>query len=390
MPASSPRNNTPEAQAQTQDPFQPLDYFHGGERTKSPPPVALEKAMDPSLAFHLDSSQPGTPAASSTTCLSRSSTLNSFGTIQTQDSDITLCSHTNSSSDDTVSVPRSSTFPAVRSYPVDLKSFPNGANVRMVELPEFPKSLLYKQQKVLPFPVAGSVPTAQSIPGGERTQASNNQATPSRHLTFPMEKPKTPTRLGDEERTIPESLALGSPLMISSTDLCYNMFKQEMPTHEPELCSLQAQTDVFVKSRLTTSERWTIGSIDSKQSGLHCQLGPGASFLSQRRRNLDRKRAMSILHREPERVISLASQHYQEDRERPHNPENIMYPVASTTATSKSTMEPEDYRESEHQRRAEDIQESRSPSPILTSEPFAEGNRYVERTQLCYCKVLTT
>ncbi|KAI7786199.1 hypothetical protein LA080_004583 [Diaporthe eres] len=336
MPASSPRDNTQEAQAQTQDSFQPPEYFNGGERTISPPPVSLEKDMDPSLCSHLDNSQldsslPDTSDASSTSFLSRSSTLNSFSTVQTQDSDTTLCSQSNPSSDDTVSVPRSLTFPAMRPYAVDRKSLPNGASIRMVE-----------QHTVFPFPTRVPGPMIQSSSGlrntyltwpvnqGQETPILNSQTIPSRHLTFPMERPRTPTNVEDtqssvsqrnEERKVPDSPGLGNPLPqdVATSRAAVNAFRQEMSPDEPEFRALQIQTDMFLKSRLTASEQWMIGFLDSKQAGFHCQ--------------------------------------------------------ASTVASSEVTMEPKDFRADEPGTPAEEIQGSRSPSPSLKNKPCGEGNR---------------
>lgn len=387
MPASSSRSNTPKAQAQTQDSFQPLDYFYEGERTMSPPPVALEKAIDPSL-----DSQPDTPSASSTSCLSRTSTLNSFSTVQTQDSDTTLCSQSTQSSDDTVSVSRSRTFPAMGSYPNDRKILPKGTDLRI----DLPRSL-HKQQTICPFPIGVSVPLAQSVPGRSNTYlrwpgdqggtpVPSNQTAPSRHLTFPIERPRNPTILEDtqpsmpertEEETVSESSGLGNPLAKdmnnSSTDMCYNVVMQAVPPDDAELASLQAETDVFLKSRMITSERRMFGLLDSKQTGLEFKLDPIASFLSQRRKNLHRNRPASKTRR------SLASQSYQADIGRPCSPGGNVLSAASTIPTPESMEEPEHISKNEPLSQTEEIQGSRSPSPSLPQTLCGEDNRYVAR-----------
>lgn len=406
MPASSPRDNTQEAQAQTQDSFQPPEYFNGGERTISPPPVTLEKDMDPSLCSHLENSQldsslPDTSDASSTSFLSRSSTLNSFSTVQTQDSDTTLFSQSSPSLDDTVSVPRSLTFPAMRPYAVDRNSLPNGASIRMVE-----------QHTVFPFPTRVPGPMIQSSSGlrntyltwpvnqGRETPIPNNQTIPSRHLTFPMERPRTPTKVEDtqssvsqrnEERKVPDSPGLGNPLPqdVATSRAAVNAFRQEMPPDEPQFRALQIQTDMFLKSKLTASEQWMIGFLDSKKAGFHCQGVPNPSLLSQRRKGPHRNRPTSKTRKEPERVMNLDSQHYHASRQRPCSPDSTALSPAGTVASSEVTMEPKDFRANEPGARTEEIQESRSPSPTLTNKPCGEDKRYVLRTPSSYSKMLT-
>lgn len=411
IPASSPRNDTREAQAPTQGSPQPYDYFLGSERTMSPPPVSLEKGVDPSQG-----SQPNTPAASTISCLSRSDTLNSSSTLasfstlnssittQTQESGTTLCSQSSSSSDDTVSVPRSQTFPAMASYPNDRKILPKETTIRMVEL----RRSLYKQHAVLPSHIGGSAPPDQSSPGrsntylmwpyeqGEVAPVPNNQAPPSRHFTFPIEILRDSGRLVDKEiSTIspPQDPFLfnRSPedVTISNTDMCYDMFKQEMPPDEPEFRSLQAQKDVFLKSRLTTPEQWMIGLLDSKEAGLQCQLAPNPSFLSQRRKNLHRNRPLSKARKEPERVMNLASHHYEADGEQPYSPGSTTSSVANTITTPEATAEPEGFRQNQAQPEAEETQDSGFMGPSLPNEPSGGGNRYVDKIHSNQRKTLT-
>lgn len=379
----------------------------------SPPPVSLEKAMNPSLDSHLDNSQldsslPDTSDASSTSFLSRSSTLNSFSTVQTQDSDTTLFSQSSPSSDDTVSVPRSLTFPAMRPYAVDRTSLPKGASIRMVEHP----ASIYEQHTAFPFPIGVSVPMVQSRAGlrntyitwpvnqGQGIPIPNNQAPPSRHLTFPMERPRTPTKVEDtqssmsqrnEERKVPELPGLGDPLPkdVATSRTAFNAFRQEMPPDELESCGLQMRTDMFLKSRLTASEQWMIGFLDSKQAGFHCQAASNPSLLSQSRKSLHRKRPTSKARKESERVMNLNFQHCPADRQRSCSPGSTVLSAATTNASSEATMEPKDFRANDPRTRAEEIQESRSPSPSLTKNPCDEGNRYVARTQSGYSKTLT-
>lgn len=405
MPTPSSRSNTPEAQARARDPFQPLDLFHEGERTMSPPPVTFEKAMDPSL-----DSQPNTPTGSST--FSRTSTLNSLSTVQTQDSDTTLysqstirtqdteatlCSPITTTSDDTASVSRSRTFPSMGSYSNDRKALPKGTSLR-VDLPR----LLHQQHTIPTFPIGVSIPLAQYSPGrsnmylawrGDQgvTPVPSNQTGPSRGLTFPIERPRNSTSLEDmqpsmfeetEEEAVSESSGLSDPLPQdinnSDTDTCDNMVKQEVFPDNTKPTSLQAETDVFVKKTMITSGQRMFGSLDSKQTGLKFQLDSSPSFLSQRRKNSHRSRPT------PKTRRILASQNYQADGGRPPNPGSNVLCAASTIPTPESMEAPEHISKNKRRSQIEEIQGSRSPSPSLGKRPRGEDNRYVARIKSGY------
>ena len=391
MPASAPRNNIPEALAQTQDSPQPLEYFPGSERTMSPPPIALEKAMDPSQASQPDT--PTVPRASS--CLSRSSTLNSYSTTQTQDSDITFYSQSNSSSDDTISGPsvRSSTFPAMGSYPVDRKSFPKGASIRVFEFPQsfFEPPTVFQYQSGASYQINRSTPghtnryfTWSDGQDGEIT-AEPNQAPPSRHLTFPFERSRNPGILEDThfsmrentgDATLSESSNMFDPLQKPATASDTEMDCTVFNHHQAGLDHLKTQTDVLEKSRLTSSERLLLALLESKQAGLHCERAPNPSFLSQRRKNSPWNSTMSKTPKESEHVVNLTSQDCQADTERPSGPGSTAI-FTSTIATSVATMEPEQFSTNELRTQLEDVQESRSGSPSFPNEPCGKRNRYV-------------
>lgn len=400
MPASAPRNNTPEALAQTEDSPQPPDYFHESKRTTSPPPVALEKAMDPSQA-----SQPDTSTASTASCLSRSSTLNSYSTTQTQESDITLYSQSSSSSDETISVPslRSLTFPAMRSYPVDRKSLPKGASIRVFE---FPQSF-FEPPPVFPYQSGDSFQMNQSTPGhinryygwsdgqDEGSPADPNQAPPSRHLTFPIERSMNPgkpddahssMREEDGDSTFSGSFNIVNPLQklarASDTDMDYTVFKQEMPPDEAVFEPLTTHTDVFVKSRLTSSERWALALLLSKQAGLHCERAPNTSVLSQRCKNSPSNRPLSKTTEELERGANLSPQPSHVDAEQPSGPGSTAFST-STFATSVPTAEPEEFSTNElrTQTQTEETQGSHSSSQSVLNDMSVEGNPYVPKSQ---------
>lgn len=395
MPASASRNNTQEDQAQTHHPIQPRDYFLGGERTTSPPPGGLEKVMDPSLR-----SPPDTPAASSISSPSRSSTLNSFSTTQSQESNTTIDS---TSSDDTVSVPRSLSFPAMGSHPADHKSLSKGETIRMVQFPVI--SLYHLKHTAFPLRIGVPVPLPQYSSGHNNTHptwpddqsggpAPNNQAPPSRHLTFPIGGPRNLTKFedsisfmpeGDEDRTISESSRPGDPLSEDSG--------VDIPNTDVESRSLETQTDAFLESRMNTSEeRWMIGSLHSRQPGLQCQLPPDPSSLLQRRKSSRRNRPMSNARRGLERTASLASQHCHAGTERSCSPCNTVFNVfndPSTITNSEATAEPENFSRNEPQNPEEEIKESHSPSLSLRNKPRGESKRYVQRTQSGYYMTLT-
>lgn len=397
MPASSPRNDTREAQAPAQGSIQDYDYFLGSERSMSPPPVSLEKAVDPSL-----SSQPNTPAASTISCLSRSSTLTSSSTGQSQDSDITVYSQNGSSLDEAVSVSRSLTLPAMGSYPVDRKSLPKGAAARLFELPR----PLFELPPVYPYSSNVSVPMNQASSSRinryltwpkrqiEETPAHSNQAPPSRHLTFPMERSSNPTKLEDtrsfvfeanEDRNVPGSTSTSEPLsktMITpDTEMCYNVLPQEMAPDEAGCYDFGAQADMFWATRLIKSNQCLLESLDSKHDGLYCELAPNAStdLVSQRSKKFLRNRARALLQgrKSTERAINVASQRCKSDQERPRSADGAMFSDASTVVTSEAAVAPEHISRKRPNTQTEEIQESRASSPSPPDKPRSERSRYV-------------
>lgn len=396
-PASSHRDCTPEDQAQTQDSVQPLDHIHGGQRATSPPPGALEKAMDPSLG-----SRPDTPTASSTSCLSRSSTLNSFSTTESQESINTLYSLISSFTDETVSVSRSLTLPAMGSYPVDRKSLPKGASIRLFDLPKLPS-----ERSGYPYPSGTSVQTNQAGSGrinryttwpdrqNIETPAHDKQVLPSRHLTFPIEKSKDPTELagspyfvfeGSEGRRIPVSSRRHSPFLQGattlSTEMCYNLFKQESPLDEAEFYRLQERNGMSVNphgGRLGTSNDWMIGSLHSKHDGVHSELAhsPPTEWPSQRHTCRQASRNVSIIHgsKAAERSKGVVSQHHRSDLKRPCSPDSAMFSTTSTIITPGAAVAPEHTRRKESWIQEEEVHESRSSSPGPQNRSRRERNR---------------
>lgn len=290
VPASPHGNNTLKAQPQAQDSLQPLDYFDMGERTMSPPPVALEKARSPSPG-----PCPDTPAASTISGISRSSTNNSF---QSHDSDITLYSQTTSSSDDTISVPRSLSFPVMGASPLDHNSLPKGANIRVFRLPKpvfdaytgVPVSMNWAS----PAPIEGHPPWQEGQ--GEEILSHNSPVLPSRHQTFPIGRPRiddtqTPVPQGAQDLTETDASSTSDQLSKAEANpapsMGHNVIRQEFPPDEADLQSLPAQTDMFLKGRFSTADRWVVGSFDRKHTGLYCGFASSSStesFLHYRRR----------------------------------------------------------------------------------------------------------
>lgn len=382
MPASSSRNDTREAQAPTKHSPEPLDYFVEGERTTSPRPVILEKVMDPSLG-----SQPNTPDASTISCLSRSSTLTSSSTGQSQDSDFTIYSLNSSSLDEKVSVSRSSTLPAMGSYPVDRKSLS-----KPIRLFELPRSLLEHRQ-AYPYSSSFSVPMNEASSSrinrhltwpkrqNEEIPAHNNQAPPSRHLTFPIDRSSNQTELeathpfvfeGNEDRNVPGSTSTSEPLpktlITPDTEMCYNVFPQELRPEEARFYEFRAQVDMAWATGLIKSNQCVFDSLDSKHDGLYCELAPNVSteFVSQRNKKLLRN--------------SSTLKGHKERAERPRSPESALFSAASTIVTSEAALAPEHNSRKRLQIQTEEIQESRVSSPSPPSKPCGERSRYVCRT----------
>lgn len=399
MPASSHEDNTRGVQAQTQDSVQPLAFLYEGERAMSPPPVTLEKAMDPSLG-----SQPNTPSAASTGCLSRSSTLNSSSTVQTQDSENTFYSHSSSFSDDTVSVSTSSSLPSLGPHPVDRNPLLKEANFRVFTLP---KPLL-EQHPVLPYASGVFFSKNHSRfgrinryltwphPQDEEARPDSNQVPPQRKRTFPLEIPRDLTTLEEEtesftcnenaDSTMPLSSSLGDPLQSQvtalATDMDHNVLMQEGPPDEAESHNLQSHEDIFGKRRFITPDHWMPGSLNSKHDGLYCELprNSSAEFLLQRPRKLSRN--ISIFQerlkerKAIERSRNAVLQHHQSDGEQQDSAETMAFPAASKIVTTEAAMAPERIGRKELQTQAEEIQESLTSSPSPPNKPCGEINRY--------------
>jgi hypothetical protein len=287
--ASSPHDkNTLEAQAQTQDSVQPLGHFHAGERTMSPPPDALEKARVPSPSPY---PPPDTPSASTISGFSRSSTINSS---KSRDSEITLYSQ---SSDETVSVPRSSSFPVMGFSPPHRDAVPNAAYLRLLRRME----LVPGQHPTLPAPghwaradLEGSHPAPLR---DEEVSTPNNPILPSRHSTFPIGRSRNPMNLedtppssrGDQGQTDPDlsESKIGYQLPnyaiaeVPEPEMRHDVAKQGLPSDGTSSHSLPVQTDIFLQGRFSAKGSWLVGSIDRKRANLH---GLTESSLHYRRR----------------------------------------------------------------------------------------------------------
>lgn len=390
MPASSSRSSTQEAQALTQNPSQPLDYFLGGERSMSPPPVTVEKPMDPSLG-----SQPSTPATSIISFLSRSDTGRS------QDSDNTLYSHNSSTFDGTVFLPRVSNFSAMGSHPVDHNSLPKGAAIRLFDLPK--SRLEYRPAPTHPSRV--SVPVNQ--PGssrihrnptwpkrqGQENRDLNNQTPPSRHSTFPIEKSSTPTEPrathsfvfeATENRHIPGSTKIGDPLLedmdFPDTDMPVydNAFRQEMAPDEAAIFNVQTQEDIIWTTALMTSKQLLFDSLDSTYDGLHCEMAPNSSTeLVSRLRKKPFQRFPMLQGRESAEIADhVASKHSEPDRERSCSPDSVVFPATRTIITSEAAIAPRDISRKELETQAED-QKTCASSPSPPGKLCGERSRYV-------------
>lgn len=390
MPASSSRSSTPEAQALTRSPFQPPDSFLGGERSMSPPPVTLEKAMDPSLG-----SQPSTPATSIISFLSRSDTGRS------QDSDNTLYSQNSSSFDGTVLLPRKSNFPAMGSHPVDHNSLPKGAAIRLFELPksrlEYRPAPTYPSRVSIPVDQPGSsrihrYPTWPKRQGQENRDL-NNQAPPSRHSTFPIGKSSNTTEPKNthsfvfeatENRNIPGSAKIGDLLPedmdLPDTDMPVydNAFRQEMAPDETAIFNFQAQKDMILTTALMTSKQLMFDSIDSKYDGLHCERAPkcSAELVSQLRKKPFQKFSMLQGLESAGIAEPVASKYSESDRERSCSPDSVVFPATRTIITSEAAIAPRDINRKEVETQAED-QKSCASSPSPPGKLCGERNRYV-------------
>lgn len=408
-PASAHGDYTPEDQAHTQDPVQPLDHVHGGKTATSPPPGALDKAVNPSLG-----SRPNTPTASSISWLSRSSTLDSSSTTESQESGNTLYSISSSSTDDTVSISRSLTLPTVGSYPANGTSLPKGANIHVLQWPKSSSD----HHRLFPCTSGVSVPMDQSGPGhmsryptwpkrkDEGSPAQNNQVIPPiRHLTFPLpisRDPNIPDSMpsfmfeGNEDRSVPHPSSMKDQLSkdatTSSTGMCNNILRQNMPSGETVFRDLPEQTDSRVKCRLIGQTYWMFGPLDSKHDGMYCELAqrPSTDFLGHRREKLSRNMSVVHRHKGEERGRVLTSKHYEanEDSGRPNSQDDTMYSAASTLFPSESAVGYGELRSTEHQTQTNDMQKCRSPSPSVPNKACGESNRYVRSTQPRHCKKL--
>lgn len=386
-PPSSPRNSTRGTQGQTEDDLESFDYFHEGKRAIPPLLVGLEKAMDPSPG-----PQPQTPAASSTSCLSRSSTLSSLSTTQTHESDTTDCSQSSLSSDDTTSLYRSLTLPSPVSYPVGRKHF--------FKVPR----ALFEHRSVFPYPSGVSVPMERASFGrinrhptwpdrqDEGRAAHNHHQSPLRHSTFPIESPRNPTLLhdtqtliseGPEDAIVPEpsdmSDVLPENVTTSSTDMCYDVFRQEMPPDEPEFYTSHMQIGMFVKGSLISPDHCVFGSLDSKHDGLYCEVAanPSTEYVSQRRKMLSRKIPILQGRKAAERARNVASQLYRTYGENQQSPERTMFSSANTLVTSEAAVAPKHMNRKEFPTQAEASRKSCSSSPSPPDKPCGEINRYV-------------
>lgn len=398
-PPSAHDDCTPEDQAQTQDSVQPLEHIRAGQMAMSSAPGALDKAVDPSLG-----SRPNTPTASSISCLSRSSTLNSSSTTESQESINTLYSIGSSSTDDTVSISRSLTLPTVGSYPANGISLPKGANIHVLQWPKSSSD----HHRLFPYTSCVSAPMDQSSPGhmnryptwpkrkDEGSPAQNNQVIPPvRHLTFPLPISRdpnipdsTPSFMfeGNEDRSVPHSSSMKDQLpkdaTTSSTGMCCNILRQNMPSDETEFRDLPEQTDGRVKCRLIGQTYWMFGPLDSKHDGMYCELAqrPSTDFLAQRRENLSRNMSVVHRHKGEEWRRDMSSKHYKanEDSERPHSQDGTINSAASTIFPSESAVRFGELRRTEHQTQTNDMQRCRSPSLSVPNKPCGENNRFVE------------
>lgn len=386
-PASPHEENTQEAQAQTQRSLQPLDSLLEGLRTMSPPPVALEKGVKSSL-----DSQPGTSALSTTSSLSRSSTLTSIATTQSQDTDITLFSRNSTSSDETLSPSRALTLPVISSFPGDRKSQPKRAKLSLLEGPTsfFDQSSLFSYGGIVPVPFSqfrpGRINRYLSWPDlqGEEIPTYNNQAPPLRHLTFPIEGSREPSKPdstipstfdGREGTTVPDSSDMGGQLpkdvAIPVTEKHCNVFRQEMIPNEADCGNLQTQTDMYLRERFT-SDHWVMDSLDSKRADLHRGF---ASYHSTHIRSQRAKRAPNdlwgtIKRREASENAIIEAAGYQDvEREQLSRQD-------STVVNLGAAVDPEAPNSIELQKEVNDNQESRRSSPVRGKKLCRRNPRY--------------
>ncbi|KAG8162815.1 hypothetical protein KVR01_007293 [Diaporthe batatas] len=283
-PASPHRDDILEAQTQTHDPLQPLQSLTEGPRISSPLLGALEKAMDPSLASH-----PGNSAPSTTSSLSRASTLNSTVTTQSQDTTITECSGDSAYSDDTLSesVTRSLTLPVTSTFPSDRMPRPTGGNFRILDSPTplFDQQSLFSYGSIVPAPFhnfgPGSIPGWLGSAGKEDdigflAYPYKRHHKPTRHLTFPIEESRNPTRtnsasslrLKDKEYTeVLDTANMDHPAprgwTIQDTDARSNDFWEDCIPNQTDLGSLQSETGMHLKAGLHSDEGMT-RSLDYK------------------------------------------------------------------------------------------------------------------------------
>lgn len=382
MPPSPHGNNKLGGHARTRDSIQPLDYFHTlgiGERTMSPPPVGLEKARGPPTDSH-----PDTPAASTTSDFSRSSTINS---LQSQDSDITSYSLNTSSSDDTISVPRSLSFPVARNSPLNPNSLPK------VDVPFDFSSLLNAYASVrAPKDWASPVPINTHFfwPEGrdEESPTRTNQALPSRHSTFPIERRRSQTKLGDassytsngnEDPAEPELSGMTdqTPEAVATSfpGMHHNTMRQETLPDEADRESLSVQTDTFLKGRFSVSDGLVVGSFDRK----HADLSYGFASTSSTESLHYRRRFQRYRYQRAERHAQPHINQFGVERERLFSRNGTSLCPAGGLVKTEAAVPSESTRTLEHRKEADGTREYQSPSSSPGDDCSHEETWYVHR-----------
>ncbi|KAI3398528.1 hypothetical protein diail_9052 [Diaporthe ilicicola] len=327
-PGSPPMDNTTESQAETETFVQPLGGFGQDKRTTLPP-ADFEKTLDSALG-----SRPDTPAESTTSFLSRSSTLNSSISTLSKESDDTLYSHITPLQEYIHPASRSRTFPtAMGSNPVDNKSLAKGTN-----------RLVLISGSSLERPVTFTYPTAFTVPKGQdfHDQTTNDvtcvalgrkipphhsQVPPARNHTFPVERPGNPERFACAQPFMNDGSTPSPVLSPSDLDGSVDPLQQQaLPsstgtafdswsTHEKSLRpatyygQFYAHTEMFAQQSPVASHHATFRSFNCDPTAFQPQPAsmPLSSFRLQQRKKASLNRSLSKACIGPDRVIHSAS-----------------------------------------------------------------------------------
>lgn len=381
--ASTTRNNTAEAQAVTDNLVQPLDYLVEGEKTMSRHPEDLQKALD-----SLPDSRPDTPSSSATSYLSRSDTISSSTSIETQGSSITGYSQANLSSYDTLRVLRSLTLPtAMGANAADVKPFLKRSTFPVLEVPrsllDRDPTLLYQSGSIAPMDQHGHDHINRHATWPEILHHPS-QSPPAQTHSSTVERSRNPVRPEDTRSFIFEE-TMGSPVLTPSDS-------------DSNVDSLQHQAR---DSGIDISYSWTSQDTSSSEAvnpnlqhaminSFHCEphgFQPPFSSISfsklllQRPKKTPRNRSRSKFRKGLERVVDLAPQHTHAERERQHSPDSAISSTCSTIVDSEATVEPEDRSMNDGLPQEDDNQKSRSPTPSPPTNLVGNRKRCVPRSQ---------